>query len=71
VSLELIASTALALSTLVVATVVTIGTARAAGAGAIEGGSEFYQAAAIATALVVVLSGYVAIVWNAGDASRR
>jgi len=70
--LELITSTALAVSTVVVATMVTIGTARAAGiVDSVDAGGALLQAAGIAAALVVVLSGYIALGWQRGDASQN
>ena len=72
VPLELIASVALVVSTVLVVTMVTIGTARAASiAGAVDGGSPLLQAAGIAAALVIVLSGYIALSWQRTDASRN
>ena len=70
--LELITSAALVVSTVVVATTVTIGTARAASlVGSVNAGSPLLQAAGIAVALVVVLSGYIALSWQRTDTSRN
>jgi hypothetical protein len=70
--LEVIATTALALSTVFVATMLTLGVARAATEGpAIGLSSGTVQGAAIAAVVVVVLSGYIAIAWYRGEPAQR
>jgi hypothetical protein len=68
-AMELIASTALAVSTMFVATVLTFGVAHAATITGSVGTGRGTTHVVIAVALVVVLSLYVALNWRAGAAA--